>query len=107
MLILFLPIHVSGRKVKTGLDVLLSSNFSLLQNRKVIILSNPTGVTSSLDLSVDVMFESGAVDLMGIMGPEHEFRGTAQAGASTGTFVDEKTGFTVYVSLRRNTIGRM
>lgn len=84
--------------VRTGLEVLRASNYSQLAGRKVIILSNPTGVTPELDLGVDVMFESGAVDLVGVMGPEHGFRGTAQAGGSEGTFTDEQTGLTVYVS---------
>lgn len=84
--------------IRTGLDVLRASNYSQLANRKVIILSNPTGVTPELDLGVDAMFESGAVDLVGVMGPEHGFRGTAQAGGSEGTFTDPQTGLTVYVS---------
>jgi uncharacterized protein YbbC (DUF1343 family) len=83
--------------VQTGLDVLRAANYSQLLGRKVIVLSNPTGVTPELDLGVDVMFDSGAVDLVGVMGPEHGFRGTAQAGGSEGTFTDPKTGLTVYV----------
>lgn len=84
--------------VQTGLDVLRGENYSQLAGRKVIILSNPTGVTPELDLGVDVMFKSRSVDLVGVMGPEHGFRGTAQAGGSEGTFTDPKTGLTVYVS---------
>lgn len=84
--------------VQTGLDVLRAQNYSQLAGRKVIVLSNPTGVTPELDLGVDVMFQSGAVELVGVMGPEHGFRGTAQAGGSEGTFIDPETGLTVYVS---------
>lgn len=83
--------------VKTGLDVLIESNYTQLAGRKVIVLTNPTGVTPDLNLGVDVMFNSGAVDLVGVMGPEHGFRGTAQAGGSEGTFIDPETGLTVYV----------
>jgi uncharacterized protein YbbC (DUF1343 family) len=83
--------------VKTGLDVLFESNYTQLAGRKVIVLTNPTGVTPDLNLGVDVMFNSGAVDLVGVMGPEHGFRGTAQAGGSEGTFTDPETGLTVYV----------
>ncbi|KAK2738905.1 hypothetical protein FQN55_009675 [Onygenales sp. PD_40] len=88
--------HVSARKVKTGLQVLQESNYSQLSGRKVIVLSNPTGVTPEMDLGVDVMFDSGAVDLVGVMGPEHGFRGAAPAGGSADTFVDPRTGLTVY-----------
>lgn len=83
--------------VQTGLEVLRAANYSQLAGRKVIVLSNPTGVTSGLDLGVDVMFNSGAVDLVGVMGPEHGFRGTAQAGGSEASFTDPATGLTVYV----------
>lgn len=85
--------------VKTGLDVLIESNYTQLAGRKVIALTNPTGVTPDLDLGIDVMFKSGAVHLVGVMGPEHGFRGTAQAGGSEGTFIDPETGLTVYVLL--------
>ena len=94
---LILGVSWAKHTVKTGLDVLIESNYTQLAGRKVIVLTNPTGVTPSLDLGVDVMFNSGAVELVGVMGPEHGFRGTAQAGGSEGTFVDPETGLTVYV----------
>ena len=95
--VLLTTVSWANHVVKTGLDVLINSNYTELAGRKVIILTNPTGVTPDLDLGVDVMFNSGAVDLVGVMGPEHGFRGTAQAGGSEGTFVDPETGLTVYV----------
>lgn len=97
------PPHGKPGVVRTGLDVLISSDYAQLGGRKVIVLSNPTGITPEMDLGVDVMFESGAVDLVGVMGPEHGFRGTSQAGGSEGKFVDEKTGLTVYDAYVANT----
>lgn len=97
LLALLTSVACAKRTVKTGLDVLIENNYTQLAGRKVIVLTNPTGVTPDLDLGVDVMFNSGAVDLVGVMGPEHGFRGTAQAGGSEGTFVDPGTGLTVYV----------
>lgn len=94
---LCLSLSLAKHVVKTGLEVLVEGNFTQLAGRKVIVLTNPTGVTPNLDLGVDIMFKSGAVDLAGVMGPEHGFRGTAQAGGSEGTFVDPGTGLTVYV----------
>ena len=88
--------------VQTGLDVLVASNFSALDGKKVIILTNPTGVTASLDANVDVMVAAG-VDLVGVMGPEHGFRGDAQAGSgSGGSFKDPQTGLTVYDAYNAN-----
>ncbi|KAJ9150902.1 Uncharacterized conserved protein UCP016719 [Pleurostoma richardsiae] len=90
-------------KVKTGLDVLLASDYAAIAGKKVLVLSNPTGVSPELDLGVDLMFESGKVNLVGVMGPEHGFRGTSQAGGGQSTFVDEKTGLTVYDAYNVNT----
>ena len=59
----------SCTKVKTGLDLLIASDYAALQGRKVLVLTNPTGVTPELDLGVDVMVASGKVDLVGVMGP--------------------------------------
>lgn len=87
---------VAAARVKTGLDALIESNYERLEGRKVIVLTNPTAITQDMDLGLDVMHESGAVDLVGVMGPEHGFRGTSQAGDGEGTFVDQKTGLTVY-----------
>lgn len=85
--------------VQTGLEVLIKSGYSSLQGKKVLILTNPTGITADLDLGVDVMVDSGSVDLVGVMGPEHGFRGTSQNGNGEASFVDSKTGLTVYVRL--------
>lgn len=83
--------------VKTGLDIVIQSNYSALAGKKVLVLTNPTGITPELDLGVDVMVTSRAVNLVGVMGPEHGFRGTSAAGGGESTFVDQKTGLTVYV----------
>ena len=42
------------------------------------------------------MHAAGTVDIAGVFGPEHGFRGTAQAGESEGTYTDPRTGITVY-----------
>jgi uncharacterized protein YbbC (DUF1343 family) len=53
-------------------------------------------VLADLRHEVDVMAASGAVDLRAVFGPEHGFRGAAQAGESEDTYVDERTGVTIY-----------
>ena len=85
------------RGVRTGADIAAADGWSALADQKVGVITNPTGVLSdSLRSIVDDMHESGAVDIVGIFGPEHGFRGTAQAGESEDTFVDPRTGLTVY-----------
>ncbi|MEJ7649137.1 MAG: DUF1343 domain-containing protein [Nakamurella sp.] len=88
--------HGGRRGVVTGADVLAADRFRALKGRKVGIVTNPTGVTASLVSIVDAMYASGNVDVVGVFGPEHGFRGTAQAGEAEETYVDERTGITVY-----------
>ncbi|MEI7056171.1 DUF1343 domain-containing protein [Nocardioides sp. CCNWLW239] len=85
-----------GRVVTTGADRAAADGWSTLSGQRVGIITNPTGVLRNLRNIVDEMHESGAVQIAGVFGPEHGFRGTAQAGGSEGTFVDERTGLTVY-----------
>ncbi len=82
--------------MRTGADIAAASGWSTLRGQKVGVITNPTGVTADLRSIVDVMHESGQVDVVGVFGPEHGFRGTAQAGESEGTSVDPRTGITVY-----------
>lgn len=86
----------AAMRVRTGLARLVASDYAALRGRRVGVLTNPTGVTDDLDSIVDVMAASKRVDLRAAFGPEHGFRGTAQAGSSEGTSVDARTGLTVY-----------
>ncbi|WP_406105171.1 exo-beta-N-acetylmuramidase NamZ domain-containing protein [Micromonospora globbae] len=84
------------RRVQTGLDVLVRSRFAELSGQRVGVISNPTGVDSAYRHLVDLMHASGAVRIAAAFGPEHGFRGSAQAGGSEGTGIDARTGITVY-----------
>ena len=60
------------------------------------MITSPTGVLSDSMISVvDALVGSG-VAVGGVFGPEHGFRGAAQAGSSEDTYIDERTGMTVY-----------
>jgi uncharacterized protein YbbC (DUF1343 family) len=84
------------RKVTPGADVAAAASWSVLAGRKVGIITNPTGILTNLHSIVDEMHDAGTVDIRGVFGPEHGFRGTAQAGEAEDTYVDERTGITVY-----------
>ncbi|HET8588475.1 MAG TPA: DUF1343 domain-containing protein [Nakamurella sp.] len=83
-------------KVQTGFDVLAGDHYRLLSGKKVGFISNPTAVTRELDHEVDVMHASSDVTVGAVFGPEHGFRGTAQAGGAEGFFSDPATGLPVY-----------
>lgn len=85
----------SGR-VRTGFDRLAADGYRLLAGDRVGIVTNPTGVTQDVGHVVDVMHGDERVDLTAVFGPEHGFRGTAQAGGSEGRYDDPATGLPVY-----------
>ncbi|MFD3524082.1 exo-beta-N-acetylmuramidase NamZ domain-containing protein [Streptomyces sp. NPDC058653] len=85
-----------GGRVRTGFDRLAADGYRLLDGRRVGVVTNPTGVTGDVRHIVDVMHPDERVDLTAVFGPEHGFRGTAQAGGSEGRYDDPATGLPVY-----------
>jgi uncharacterized protein YbbC (DUF1343 family) len=85
-----------GGRLRTGAESAAADRWRVLQGQRVGVITNPTGVLRSLRSIVDEMHDSGAVDLVAVLGPEHGFRGSAQAGEAEPTFVDPRTGVTVY-----------
>lgn len=81
--------------VRTGMDRLAATGWGALRGQRVGVISNPTGVDRGYRHLVDRMHADG-VSIGGVFGPEHGFRGSAQAGGSEGTGVDARTGLTVY-----------
>jgi uncharacterized protein YbbC (DUF1343 family) len=84
------------RRLRTGFERLAQDGYSLLDGEKVGIVTNPTGITRDARHIVDVMHADARVDLTAVFGPEHGFRGTAQAGGSEGRYDDPATGLPVY-----------
>ncbi|MGW8486378.1 exo-beta-N-acetylmuramidase NamZ family protein [Streptomyces sp. NPDC055886] len=87
--------HGRGR-VRTGFDRLAADGYRLLRGQEVGIVTNPTGITADVRHIVDVMHPDDRVNLTAVFGPEHGFRGTAQAGGSEGRYDDPATGLPVY-----------
>ncbi|MGV9455741.1 exo-beta-N-acetylmuramidase NamZ family protein [Streptomyces sp. NPDC003635] len=85
-----------GRRLQTGFERLVAGGYSALDGQRVGIVTNPTGVTRDVRHIVDVMHGDDRVDLTAVFGPEHGFRGTAQAGGSEGRYDDPATGLPVY-----------
>ncbi|MFC8145113.1 exo-beta-N-acetylmuramidase NamZ domain-containing protein [Streptomyces paradoxus] len=84
------------RHLRTGFERLAHDGYTLLEGQKVGIVTNPTGITRDVRHIVDVMHADTRVDLRAVFGPEHGFRGTAQAGGSEGRYDDPATGLPVY-----------
>ncbi|MBX9366711.1 exo-beta-N-acetylmuramidase NamZ domain-containing protein, partial [Streptomyces sp. WAC04114] len=84
------------RHLRTGFERLAHDGYTLLEGQKAGIVTNPTGITRDARHIVDVMHADPRVDLTAVFGPEHGFRGTAQAGGSEGRYDDPATGLPVY-----------
>ncbi|GAA2265151.1 DUF1343 domain-containing protein [Streptomyces atrovirens] len=90
------PARGGGRGLRTGFERLAADGYRLLDGRRVGVVTNPTGITRDARHIVDVMHADDRVDLTAVFGPEHGFRGTAQAGGSEGRHDDPATGLPVY-----------
>lgn len=65
----------------------------LLKNKSVAVFANQTSMVKSTHL-VDTLLKSG-IHVIKIFGPEHGFRGTADAGEHVENGIDKKTGLPV------------
>ena len=83
-------------KIKTGIEVLKETNFKVLQNKRVGLITNPTGVDNNLKSTIDILHEAPNVNLVALYGPEHGVRGDVHAGDKVDTFTDPNTGVPVY-----------
>ncbi|MFJ3105695.1 exo-beta-N-acetylmuramidase NamZ domain-containing protein [Streptomyces sp. NPDC086835] len=91
------PAAAQGRgRVHTGFERLVADGYAALSGQRVGMVTNPTGIARDVRHIVDVMHADDRVDLVAVFGPEHGFRGTAQAGGSEGRYDDPATGLPVY-----------
>ncbi|MFP1628695.1 exo-beta-N-acetylmuramidase NamZ domain-containing protein [Streptomyces sp. 5K101] len=88
--------HAGRGRVRTGFERLAADGYAVLAGERIGVVTNPTGVTRDVRHIVDVMHADDRVDLVAVFGPEHGFRGTAQAGGSEGRYDDPATGLPVY-----------
>ncbi len=82
--------------VLPGIDVLIEQDFAAIDGMRVGLITNPTGVTSDLRSTVDVLHGSSKVQLVRLFGPEHGVRGEVHAGKHVGHSTDAVTGLPVH-----------
>jgi len=71
----------------------LDAYLPLIKGKRVGLFANPTSMVGQTHLA-DTLKKSG-VDITVIFGPEHGFRGTADAGEKIGNYTDPQTGIPV------------
>lgn len=82
--------------IRLGDDVFASDAWRDLAGQSVAVVTNQTGVTSTLDTIVDVIHRNPRIALRAIYSPEHGLRGDRPAGAYVGSYTDRTTGLLVY-----------
>src|SRR5690625_1185266 len=93
--------QVTGATVALGVERLLSdpAELALLDGERVGLITNPTGGDASLTPSVDLLLageEDGGYEVTALSAPEHGILGGAPAGAGIESYVDPRTGLTVW-----------
>lgn len=83
-------------KIKLGIDVLAENNFKELEGKKVGLITNPTGVSSRLKHTIDILFNAPNFRLIALYGPEHGVRGEYSAGDKIENYIDKQTNLPVY-----------
>ncbi len=83
-------------KVKLGIEVLVENNFDILQNKRVGLVTNPSGVDSKLTSTIDILNAGKGYELVALFGAEHGIRGDVEGGDEISDYKDAITGLPVY-----------
>jgi uncharacterized protein YbbC (DUF1343 family) len=94
--------------VSLGIDELEKSNFSVLQGKRVGLVTNPSGADSKGRSAISILYhgQSAGFKLVKLFGPEHGIDGLTGAGRSVSNGRDRMTGCPVcslYGDTRRPT----
>lgn len=97
-LFIFLIVSCSKQPVNTrlGTDRLLDEFAYLIESKKIGLITNPTGVSSKLESTVDLLHDDDRFNLVALFGPEHGVRGDVKGGIKVDNFNDNRTGIPVY-----------
>lgn len=87
---------VETSHVKPGIEVLLESRRELITGKRVGLITNATGITSTFTTTIDALHNAPDIDLVALYGPEHGVRGDIEAGETVHQYTDAKTGVPVY-----------
>jgi uncharacterized protein YbbC (DUF1343 family) len=85
--------------ITLGIDRL-EEYLDLFTNKKVGLITNPTGVNSDFVTTIDLLHKH--TNLVALFSPEHGVRGDLQAGVRLDDYVDKDTGCTVYSLYGKN-----
>ena len=87
---------MADQKVKAGLDVFLSNYLSSLDGKRVGIITNQTGISSSGEHIVDILSGIEGISIGALYAPEHGIRGDLPDVTKMNSYVDQRTGIQVW-----------
>lgn len=88
---------IPGEKaVVLGVENFLQNHLSLVKNKRVGLLTNPSGVDRNLKNTADVFFRHPDINLTALFGPEHGIRGAIYAGEQIRDEVDPQTKLPIF-----------
>jgi len=79
--------------VRNGIDRIEEYGY-LFEGKRLGLITGPTGLNRKMESTIDILKDR--YDLKALYSPEHGVRGNLQAGTHVDTYVDEKTGITVF-----------
>jgi uncharacterized protein YbbC (DUF1343 family) len=85
-----------GARVKLGNEVLAQQKFKALADKRVGLITNPSGVNGDLESTIDVLRAAPGVKLVALFGPEHGVYGDVWAGDKIQSSTDPRTVLPVH-----------
>ncbi|HEX9563528.1 MAG TPA: DUF1343 domain-containing protein [Gemmatimonadaceae bacterium] len=85
-----------ARRVRLGIEVLLTDSVHLVRGKRVGLITNHTGITPEGRSTIDVLHRVPGVTLTALFAPEHGIRGEAQAGERIASGRDSATGVPIH-----------
>ena len=82
--------------VLPGIDVLLTQQITLIQDRRIGLISSAGGVTQNLTPTLEALQNTPGVTLTALLGPEHGFYGAEPDGLEIASSTDLRTTLPVY-----------
>lgn len=95
-----------NRGVVPGIEVLLTEQKTLVQGKRVGLITNHSGIDRRARHTIDLLASAPGVKLTALFAPEHGIRGMVQAGGSVVDSRDGRTGapiYSIYGKTRRPT----
>jgi uncharacterized protein YbbC (DUF1343 family) len=85
-----------NRRVRPGIDVLLTDSAQLVVGRRIGLITNQSGIDRNGVSTIDRLARFPGVRLTALFAPEHGIRGLSRPGESIADSVDIATGLPIY-----------